>query len=73
MRAATPATHHERHPAMRQSIAQLERTRATLEDDAAHDFHGHRAAAIHHIDAAIHELREGVESDRGGDRNGDHD
>lgn len=73
LREVTRPKHQERHPTMRRSIAQLEQTRAMLQNDSAHDFHGHRDAAIHHIDAAIHELREGVESDRGGGQGRDHD
>ena len=64
LRAATGPDRHERHPTMRRALAELEHARAMLRNDAAHDFHGHRKAAIRHIDGAMHELREGMESDR---------
>jgi hypothetical protein len=64
MHAGASTPHEERHPTIRRAIAHLERTRSMLQNDAAHDFHGHREAAIHHIDEAIHELHEAIESDR---------
>ncbi|HUO17478.1 MAG TPA: hypothetical protein VMX38_21025 [Verrucomicrobiae bacterium] len=48
--AALPAPHphiHEALEAMRNAKHELE--------TAEHDFHGHRVAAIKHLDAAIHE------------------
>lgn len=63
IRKHTSGPSHERHPTMRRALAELEHTRAMLRDDAAHDFRGRRKAAIDHINEAIHELREGVESD----------
>jgi len=54
----------ERHPEMRKAIAQLERTKALLQEKAASDFGGHKAQAIQLIDQAISQLREGIRSDR---------
>ena len=51
-------------PAMHEAIHQLESTREYLKTDAAHDFHGHKSAAIGHINEAIKELKLGIESDR---------
>lgn len=51
-------------PAMHEAIEQLRQTRAALKNDAANDFHGHKANAINHIDAAIQELKLGIQSDR---------
>jgi hypothetical protein len=46
----------EPHPEIRSAIASLREARGNL-DHAAHDFGGHRVAAIKHIDAALEELR----------------
>jgi hypothetical protein len=54
--------HH--FPVVNSAIQQLESTRETLKQDAAHDFHGHKANAINHINEAIKELRLGIQSDR---------
>jgi Spy/CpxP family protein refolding chaperone len=64
LRATTGNGGHDRHLTMRRALGELEHTRAMLRNNAAHDFHGHRRAAIHHIDGAIHELRAGLEADR---------
>ena len=55
----------EKHfPVMHQAIEQLQNTKQTLRGDAASDFHGHKANAINHIDAAIQELKLGIQGDR---------
>ena len=64
LRVATGSESHESHPTMGRALAELEHARAMLQNEASHDFHGHRKAAIHQIDGAIHELREGIRSDR---------
>jgi len=61
--AAAPAA-EERHPVIHEAIEQLEHTRDILVRDAARDFKGHRAAAVRHIDQALHELHEALEADR---------
>jgi hypothetical protein len=53
----------ERHPEIRKALRALQRTRTDL-NNAAHDFHGHKAAALRHIDEAIAELRAALSSDR---------
>lgn len=63
IRKHTGEESHERHPTMTRAIRRLKQTRDMLRDHAGHDFHGHREAAIHHIDEAIRELREGIASD----------
>jgi hypothetical protein len=54
----------ERHPEMQIAIRHLERVKSLLEHKAAHDFGGHKKAAIGHIDQAIEELRAGLQSDK---------
>jgi hypothetical protein len=44
----------ERHPEIRAALDALRSARANLQA-GAHDFHGHRVAAIRDVDAAIHE------------------
>jgi hypothetical protein len=51
-------------PGIHDAIHQLETTREYLKGNTAHDFHGHKTNAINHIDAAIKELRLGMQSDR---------
>ena len=45
----------EKHPQIRAAIESLRNSKEHLEH-AAHDFGGHRVAAIHAIDEAIHQL-----------------
>lgn len=61
--AAAPAP-QERHPVIREAIGELEHTREILAREAARDFGGHRAAAVRHIDQALHELHKALERDR---------
>jgi hypothetical protein len=48
---------------MHGAIQQLQQTKALPQTEAASDFHGHKANAINHIDAAIQELKLGIQSD----------
>ncbi|MGA9976096.1 MAG: hypothetical protein WBP98_14960, partial [Candidatus Sulfotelmatobacter sp.] len=50
--AASPAM--PPHPEIGAALEAMRNAHHHLED-AAHDFHGHRVAAIKHLDAAIHE------------------
>jgi hypothetical protein len=54
----------EEHPVIDESIRQLEHVKGNLEHKAAHDFKGHRVAAIRHIDQALHELHAALEADK---------
>ena len=54
----------ERHPVVRRSIRGLERIKAELQSDAAHDFEGHRVQAIKSIDEAIGHLTQALQADR---------
>jgi hypothetical protein len=51
-------------PVMHAAIQQLEHTKQMLTNDAASDFHNHKANAINQINAAIQELRAGIQGDR---------
>ena len=53
--AFTPAT-LEPHPHLRAAVVELEAARQELKT-AAHDFGGHRVAAMRAVDAAIKQLR----------------
>jgi hypothetical protein len=53
----------EPHPELRAAMANLREAREHL-DHAAHDFGGHRVAAIKAVDAAIHEVDEAMKYDR---------
>jgi len=50
-----PAAVPQRHPEIHAAIDSLRHAREHLEH-AAHDYHGHRDAAIHAIDGAIEQL-----------------
>jgi len=54
----------EEHPVIEESIRQLEHVKDELEHKAAHDFKGHRVAAIKNIDQALRELHMALESDK---------
>jgi len=68
--AAPPASgemHEQRmnnFPGAHEAISQLESTKQYLKTNTAHDFNGHKTNAINDIDAAIKELRLGIQSDR---------
>jgi hypothetical protein len=51
-------------PVMHQAIDQLRSTKQMLVNDAANDFQNHKANAITHIDAAIQELKAGIQGER---------
>lgn len=51
-------------PVMHGAIEELEHTKQVLVNDAASDFHSHKANAINHINAAIQELKAGIQEDR---------
>jgi hypothetical protein len=51
-----PSPAFEPHPEIREALEALHRAKAHLEH-AEHDFHGHRADAIHAIDEAMHQLQ----------------
>jgi hypothetical protein len=53
----------EPHPHLRGAINELQAARKELQT-AAHDFGGHRAAAIRAVDAAIVQLREAQKYDK---------
>ncbi|HVB81086.1 MAG TPA: hypothetical protein VNE82_14200 [Candidatus Binataceae bacterium] len=54
----------EHFPVMHGAIQQLEQTKAALANDAAADFHSHKANAIKDINSAIQELRAGIQEER---------
>jgi len=54
----------EPHPVIRESIAKVENARHDLVAYAAHDFDGHRAKAIAHLDEALKELHLALDADR---------
>jgi hypothetical protein len=54
----------EEHPVIEELIRQLEHVKDELEHKAAHDFKGHRVAAIRHIDAALRELHTALAADK---------
>ncbi len=54
--------HRERHPEIYGAIHKLEHAKQDL-NKGAHDFGGHRMAAIQHIDAALSELHQALEYD----------
>jgi hypothetical protein len=55
----SPAAAAEPHPELRAAMANLREAREHL-DHAAHDFGGHRVAAIKAVDVAIHEVDEAM-------------
>jgi len=59
----TGATHLEPHPQINQAIIALEAARMHLRR-AAHDFGGHRVAAIAAIDRALMQLRLALQFDK---------
>jgi hypothetical protein len=59
----TVAGSHERHPAIHAAIRALERAKIELKN-AAHDFGGHREAALQECDAAIAQLKLALQYDK---------
>jgi hypothetical protein len=62
--AASLAEAQERHPEIRRAIRALEHARDYMQH-AAHDFGGHRVAALHACDDAIAQLRVAMRFDKG--------
>jgi hypothetical protein len=54
---------HERHPKIRHAIVALDAAKAELKS-AAHDFGGHREAALKECDAAIVQLKLAMDYDK---------
>jgi hypothetical protein len=62
--AGAPVTvHHEHHPEIHKAMRKLRGAKADLEK-AAHDYAGHRVAAINLINQALEELKAALESDK---------
>jgi uncharacterized protein (DUF1810 family) len=61
--AASLAEAQERHPEIRRAIRALEQARDYMQH-AAHDFGGHRVAAVKECDEAIRQLREAQRFDK---------
>jgi hypothetical protein len=59
----TPVVAHERHPAIHNAIRALERAKIDMKN-AAHDFGGHREAALQACDAAIVQLKLALQYDQ---------
>ena len=54
---------NERHPEIRHAIKSLEKAKAYMQN-AAHDFGGHREAALRACDDAIKQLNEALQYDK---------
>lgn len=52
-------------PEMHQARQRLEEAKRILSQRAAHDFHGHKTAAVTHIDQAIQEINLGIQAEGG--------
>ncbi|HYB08159.1 MAG TPA: hypothetical protein VEJ16_00640 [Alphaproteobacteria bacterium] len=61
--AAGLAEAQEHHPEIRRAITALEKAKQYMQN-AAHDFGGHREAALKECDAAIGQLREALKYDQ---------
>jgi hypothetical protein len=61
--SATALVAHEHHPKIRHAIVALEAAQGELKS-AAHDFGGHREAALKECDAAIAQLKLELEYDK---------
>jgi len=65
--APVPATarpaHHDRNPEVHKAMRKLRGAKQELEK-AAHDYAGHRVAAIGYINQALVELRAALEADK---------
>ena len=60
--APTTQPKHERHPEIRQAIRHLEEAKKNLEK-GAHDFQGHRVAALKATETALEECRAALKAD----------
>lgn len=58
-----PAEKKERHPAIRAAIRSLQAAKSEMQN-AAHDFGGHRVAALAECDKAIAELQAALQYDK---------
>lgn len=54
----------EQHPVIHEAIRQLETVKNELQNQAAHDFKGHREKALEHVDQALQELHLALEVDK---------
>ena len=63
MKHPTKGEKMEQHPEMRAAIRHLEQAKASLER-AAHDFGGHRAKALEHVNEALRECNEALNFDK---------
>ncbi len=61
--SVTALAAHERHPKIRHAIVALEAAQGELRS-AAHDFGGHREAALKECDAAISQLKLALDYDK---------
>lgn len=57
------ANEKEEHPEIGAAMMHLKEAKRSLEL-AKHDFHGHRVAALKHVDEALEECRLALESDK---------
>jgi hypothetical protein len=57
------AKNGEQHPVIQKAIQQLQTVKSELQNQAAHDFKGHRENAIKHIDQALDELNLALQVD----------
>jgi len=55
--------HHEHHPELHKAMRKLRGAKQDLEK-AAHDYGGHKAAAIADINSALQELQAALDSDK---------
>ncbi len=55
--------HMEQHPAIKAAIHHLEEAKKSLES-ASHDFGGHRAAALKHVNEALEECNDALHFDK---------
>lgn len=61
--AAASAEAAEPHPQIRRAIRALEQAKDYMQH-AAHDFGGHKEAALHECDEAMRQLREALKYDK---------
>lgn len=54
---------HEQHPEIRAAVHHLEEAKRNLEK-AAHDFGGHRAKALEHVNEALEECNQALNFDK---------
>lgn len=54
----------QQHPVIEKAIQQLETVRNELQNQAAHDFKGHREKALEHVNQALQELHLALQVDQ---------